>query len=131
MFKRLILRRCLALEIIFECPFGAKCEEIKENKLHRCRLYCNVRGKKPQSEEIIDQWDCSLAWLPMLSVENSQTNRGQTQALESFRNEISKNQREFNATFITELERRKNLELLEEKIGLILLDNQQKKLIEK
>ena len=29
-----------------------------------------------------------MTWQPILLVENAQTNRGQTQALESFRNEV-------------------------------------------
>jgi hypothetical protein len=37
-----------------------------------------------------------MSWMPMLQVEMSNTNRGQTQALESFRNETVKGQKEFN-----------------------------------
>jgi len=37
-----------------------------------------------------------MSWMPMLQVEMSSTNRGQTQALESFRNETVKGQEEFN-----------------------------------
>lgn len=36
-----------------------------------------------------------MAWMPVMMVENAQTNRGQTAALESFRNEMVVGQREF------------------------------------
>lgn len=114
------------MEIIYDCPFGSKCEEVKDNKIHRCKLYINVKGKHPQSEEIIDQWDCGFAWLPILMIENAQTNRGQTQALESFRNEVVKNQKEFNTIFFSEINRRVDMEKLEEKIALLLLEEKEK-----
>ena len=55
---------------------------------HTCPLWINVRGKHPQSEEILDQWDCSLAWMPLLMIENSQQQRSTGAAVESFRNEM-------------------------------------------
>ena len=84
------------MEIKIICPLGSECEEIKDNTLHRCRWYANIKGKHPQSEEVIDQWDCAMVWLPILLIENAQTNRGQTQALESFRNEMAKGQQDLN-----------------------------------
>lgn len=38
----------------------------------------------------------AITWLPILLVENAQTNRGQTEALESFRNETIKGQNVFH-----------------------------------
>lgn len=75
------------IETIITCPFGSKCEEIKDNKINRCALYTQLAGKDPQTGEDINTWKCSLAWMPILLVENAMTNRGQTAALESFRNE--------------------------------------------
>jgi len=77
------------MDIEITCPLGAKCEEIRENRLHRCAWYTQIRGKDPQSEDTIDEWRCAIAWQPILLVENAQTNRGQTQAIESFRNEMT------------------------------------------
>jgi len=76
------------MDIKTTCPLGSECEQIKNDQLHRCRWYVHLQGKDPQSEKMIDQWDCAIAWLPMLLVENAQTNRGQTSALESLRNEV-------------------------------------------
>ena len=79
------------------CPLGSQCEGIRDNQAFRCKWYIALRGKNPQSEEMIDDWQCAMYWLPILLVENAQTNRGQTQALESFRNEMVKGQDIFNA----------------------------------
>lgn len=54
---------------------------------HTCPLYVKITGKNPQSEEIIDRWNCSLAFLPMLLIENAQMSRQTGAAVESFRNE--------------------------------------------
>jgi hypothetical protein len=84
----------MAIELF--CPFNKKCEETKRGKILRCSLFTKVTGKKPQSEEQIEQWGCAFSWLPVLLIENAQTNRGQTAALESFRNETVKQQTTFN-----------------------------------
>lgn len=57
---------------------------------HKCPLWIKVTGKHPQTEEHIDRWNCSLAWLPMLIIENSQMQRQTGAAVESFRNEMVK-----------------------------------------
>jgi hypothetical protein len=49
-----------------------------------------MQGKNPQSEEMIDEWRCAIAFMPMLQVEMAQTNRGQTNAIASFRDEMIK-----------------------------------------
>lgn len=53
---------------------------------HRCPWWTRVVGKNPQSEEMIDDWRCAIALLPMLLVENAQVTRGTTFAMETFRN---------------------------------------------
>lgn len=55
---------------------------------HKCEWWTQVRGKHPQSEEIIDQWGCAIAWMPVLMIENSQQQRHTGAAVESFRNEM-------------------------------------------
>ena len=76
------------IEIKVTCPLGHTCEKVVDGAIERCAWYTNIQGKDPQSEEIIDQGKCAMAWQPILLIENAQTNRGQTQALESFRNEV-------------------------------------------
>ncbi len=83
------------MEPILTCPLGHECETIRDNKLYRCRWYINVKGKDPQSEEIIDRWDCAVVWQVVVTVENTQNIRGMTTATESFRNEFIKGQNAF------------------------------------
>jgi hypothetical protein len=54
---------------------------------HRCPLWVKIIGKNPQAMENIEQWNCSLALLPVLLIENSQMERQTGAAVESLRNE--------------------------------------------
>jgi len=74
------------LPVKMACPLGVECREVKDNVIHQCTWLVNIQGKHPQSEEVVDEYRCSMAWMPILLVENAQTNRGQTEALEGFRN---------------------------------------------
>jgi len=84
------------LVVEFTCPLGSECEEIKDNKIQRCMWYTKVVGEDPNTGESLEDWSCAISWMPTLQIEMSKTNRGQTQALESFRNETVKGQKEFN-----------------------------------
>ena len=55
---------------------------------HTCPWWTRVIGKNPQSEEIIDDWRCSIALLPMLLIENAQQSRQTGAAVETLRNEL-------------------------------------------
>jgi hypothetical protein len=95
------------------CPLGNDCETIKDNEVVRCQWYIALKGKDPQSEDVIDKWNCAMSWLPILLIENAQTNRGQTQALESFRNEMVKEQKVFNRVVSSGVEQMVSLKYLE------------------
>ena len=84
------------LEIEFTCPLGSECEEIRNGKIYRCMWYTKVVGTDPNTGETHDDWSCAITWMPTLQIEMSATNRGQTSALESFRNETVKGQTQFN-----------------------------------
>jgi hypothetical protein len=47
-------------------------------------------GKNPQSEEMIDDWRCAVALLPMLLVENAQMQRQTGAVMQDFRNDVVK-----------------------------------------
>ncbi len=49
-----------------------------------------IRGSNPNTGEEIDDYGCSMAWLPVLMIENSQQQRSTGAAVESFRNEMVK-----------------------------------------
>lgn len=55
-----------------------------------CAWFMQIRGTNPNSGEPVDEWGCSMAWLPILMIENSQQQRGTSAAVESFRNEMVK-----------------------------------------
>lgn len=56
-----------------------------------CAWFMKIRGKDPQTESEIEEWGCAMAWLPILTIENSQQQRQTGAAVESFRNEMVKN----------------------------------------
>ena len=65
------------------CPLIQK--KCIENK---CAWYTQVRGMNPNTGIEVDQWSCSISWIPMLQVETSQQARQAGAAVESFRNEV-------------------------------------------
>ena len=65
------------------CPLiQKKCKE------HKCKFYIQVMGKNPQTGQDVSEWNCAVAWLPMLLIEGSQQTRQAGSAIESFRNEM-------------------------------------------
>lgn len=68
---------------------GTNCPLYKEDMslhCHKCAWWTRVIGKNPQSEEMIDDWRCAVALLPMLLIENAQQSRGTGAAVETMRN---------------------------------------------
>lgn len=47
----------------------------KECMGHNCEWYIHLQGTHPQSGEVQDEWGCSIAWLPILLVENAKESR--------------------------------------------------------
>lgn len=86
----------MALEVKTFCPLGSECESVTDGHIARCAWYTKVIGTDPNTGNEVDDWACAMSWMPMLQVEMASTNRGQTAALESFRNETVKGQEEFN-----------------------------------
>lgn len=85
------------MEIKQTCPLGSECEEIKNNQIHRCRWYCEISGVHPQTGKEISEWNCAVPLTLMATLEGARTNRGQTAALESFRNEMVSGNRDYAA----------------------------------
>ena len=55
-----------------------------------CAWFLKIRGTNPNTGEDVDEWGCSMSWLPILLIENAQMNRQTGAAVESFRNEMVK-----------------------------------------
>jgi len=55
-----------------------------------CAWFLKIRGTNPNTGEDIDEWGCSIAWMPILLIENAQMSRQTGASVESFRNEMVK-----------------------------------------
>lgn len=65
------------------CPLvKGKCKQLE------CTWFIQLRGVNPNTGKEVDEWDCSIKWLPMLLVENAKEVRHGAAATESFRNEM-------------------------------------------
>jgi hypothetical protein len=76
----------MKIESKSNCPLDG----FKPCRQLECAWFMQIRGTNPNSGESVDEWGCSMAWLPMLMIENSQQQRGTSAAVESFRNEMVK-----------------------------------------
>ena len=57
---------------------------------HQCVWYNMLQGKNPQTGQNVQEWGCSIAWIPLLLVENTGKQVQTNAAVESFRNEMVK-----------------------------------------
>jgi hypothetical protein len=55
-----------------------------------CAWFLKIRGNNPNTGKEMDEWGCSMSWLPILLIENAQMSRQTGAAVESFRNEMVK-----------------------------------------
>ena len=63
----------------------------------QCAWFTQVRGTNTNTGKEVDEWGCAMAWLPILTIENSNQQRQTGSAVESFRNEMINSQNEFLA----------------------------------
>jgi hypothetical protein len=70
---------------------GKFCPLIKKDCVGaKCAWYIQIMGQDPNTGQPVNDWACSIAWMPMLCIENSQQQRSTGAAVESFRNEVVK-----------------------------------------
>lgn len=76
----------MKLEPKANCPLNGfePCKELE------CAWFMKIVGTNPNTGKEIDEWGCSMAWMPVLLIENSQQQRQTGAAVESFRNEMVK-----------------------------------------
>lgn len=100
------------------CPLiGGECIEdgsIKDGELVACRFWINVQGTSPQTGEVVNHYDCSMAWMPVLMIENSKVNRETGAAVESFRNEMVKTNDMNTQILLETASSRTNIKLVKE-----------------
>jgi len=70
-----------------KCPFHKKA---MADVCHSCPLWVQLRGKNPQSTQEIDKWDCAIAFLPILTIENSQRQMQTAAAVNEMTAEVKK-----------------------------------------
>ena len=74
----------MKIEAKNQCPLNnfEPCKQLD------CAWFLKIRGTNPNTGEDIDDWGCSMAWMPVLLIENAQMSRQTGAAVESFRNEM-------------------------------------------
>jgi hypothetical protein len=74
-----------------ELKAGKYCPLLKKDCIQLgCNWFIQVRGMNPNTGKEVDEWGCSISWLPVLLIENAQQTRQVGAATESFRNEMVK-----------------------------------------
>ena len=68
--------------------------------------YTKISGTDPNTGDIVDDWSCAISWMPTLQIEMANTNRQTGAAIESFRNETIKGQKEFTQLINTNISKR-------------------------
>lgn len=66
----------------------------------QCNWFIQIRGTNPNTGKDVDEWGCSIAWLPHLLIENANQTRQAGAATESFRNEFVKSAQQSIDTMI-------------------------------
>lgn len=74
----------MKIEAKANCPLDG----FKPCRQLECAWFMKVRGTNPNTGAEIDEWGCSIAWLPILLIDNSQQQRQTGAAVESFRNDM-------------------------------------------
>lgn len=74
----------MQLDVQHNCPLN----KFNPCKKLECAWFIKLAGMNPNTGDSIDEYGCSIAWLPVLLVENSQQSRSTGAAVESFRNEM-------------------------------------------
>ena len=69
------------------CPLHKK---PMEDVCHTCPMWMMLRGVDNNTGEDVDSWYCAYAIMPRLMIENSNQQRSTSAAIESFRNEMVK-----------------------------------------
>ena len=83
------------------CPLNGKvCSDgiredfpLSEDKINRlrCRWWQHIYGKDPQTEKLVDEFDCSIAWLPVTTVETSQMAHQTSASVDKVANVMNRN----------------------------------------
>ena len=68
---------------------GTYCPLLKKECIGlKCAWFIRIQGFDKNTGKEVDEYQCAIAWMPMLMVENSGQQRQTGAAVESFRNEM-------------------------------------------
>ena len=76
----------MQLDVKHNCPLNGfePCKQLD------CAWFVKLAGTDPNTGKPVDEFGCAMAWMPMLLIENAQQSRQTGAAVESFRNEMVK-----------------------------------------
>ncbi len=69
------------------CPLWRK---QRHKVCHTCAWYIQVQGKNPQTGQDVNEWNCSIAFMPILQIETTKSSRETTSETHELRNEVQK-----------------------------------------
>ena len=80
----------MKIEAKQNCPLNnfEPCKQLE------CAWFIQLRGTNPNTGKDVDEWGCAIAWQPILAIEGAQQMRQTGAAIESFRNEVVKENQE-------------------------------------
>lgn len=67
------------------CPLWRK---PRHKVCHTCAWYIQVIGKHPQTGHDIAEWNCSIAFMPLLQIETTKSGRETTATVDELRKEV-------------------------------------------
>ena len=82
----------MSIETVVTCPLGSTCEEIKNEKLHRCKWYMEMDGEDASGKVHDKVRKCVMEWQIIMMMEQGRAGLMHTQAIQMQTSEVSKRQ---------------------------------------
>ena len=93
----------MKLKVKDNCPL----DNFNPCRKFECGWFIQIRGKHPQTGEEIDEYGCAMALMPMLMIENSRQTSQAGSAIESFINEMVKQNMTTLSTLMKGMDKKK------------------------
>ena len=93
----------MKLKVKDNCPL----DNFNPCRKFECGWFIQIRGKHPQTGEEVDEYGCAMALMPMLMIETSRQTSQAGSAIESFRNEMVKQNMTTLSTLMKGMDKKK------------------------
>ena len=93
----------MKLKVKDNCPL----DNFNPCRKFECGWFIQIRGKHPQTGEEVDEYGCAMALMPILMIENSRQTSQAGSAIESFRNEMVKQNMTTLSTLMKGMDKKK------------------------